>query len=319
MKPVRLLVAAILLLAAVGTLVWVSLRHRDMGARDGRQPDAPARQTDAARVTSVATPGTQAIEASSTSPVEEVCGPRSQRVLRELAAGKSLSRSDCEDLCRFVSAPTTDEKLERMASIKNDVMNILAAQPNLPADWDHLLARIYKDERQHPVIRDYALQHLFEYYEAASEHVETEAWEPDRRARIRDLFWEALDQNQQSFAGTALLALFRLSDLDYGIDRELLAQRTLESLADQSTGDLARITAFQVAAALEQPGAIPEATRVLADGPTVALKVSAAAALGALGGEAELALLRQFQDEANPSIRGAIHAAVKAIESRPRR
>jgi hypothetical protein len=248
--------------------------------------------------------------------VEGICGRNAHQRLRELAASPNLSGGECEALYRFLREQTTDEKLERMASIKNDVMNILAVQSHLSAPWDELLLRIYEDEGQHPVIRDYALQHLSEYYEEATQRGEAQGWEPMRRVKLQEVLWGALEHRQESFAGTALLALCHLSGLDAGIDRGRVAQKSVELLEVEDTGELARMSALQVAALCGEPRVLPQAIATAQAAVSVPLRVSAVAAVGALGGEEELALLRRFQSDPNPSIRVAAAAASRRIQSR---
>jgi hypothetical protein len=237
-----------------------------------------------------------------------ICGTNAYRELQKLGKGGRLSPADCETLCRFLKEKTTDEKLERMASIKNSVMDVLARQPNLPTPWETTLSQILEDEDQHPVIRDYALQHLFSRYEEISDI--------SRRNQLEALFWRMVGRTQESFAGTALLGLCDLSTKGFAIDSVEVARRALALVQNPAAASLGRISAIQVCALLGERQALPEALRTAASGETIALRASAIAVIGALGAEADLPVLQRFTEEPNPSIRRASRLAAQRIKTK---
>jgi hypothetical protein len=169
------------------------------------------------------------------------------------------------------------------------------------------LRQILEDEGQHRVIRDYALQHLFSRYEDM----------PDgpQRKELETLFWRILERTQESFAGTSLLGLYDLSTKGLGVDPARLGRSALD-LLHSDAGPLARIPAFQVCALLGEGEVLSEALRTAKQGETVALRCSAIAAIGTLGKREDLGALQAFTDESNPSIRLAIRAAMKRIETK---
>ncbi len=232
---------------------------------------------------------------------------------------RAASRSDCEVSSDFVREKTADEGIERMASIKNSVMNLLARQPNLPLPWSDLLRRVLLDETQHPVIRDYALQHAFSHYEEAIQGTATEPLDGTRQSRLLELFWAALERKRESLAGTALLGLFHLSEFDASVDRGRLGRQSLAVLEAAETGELARISGFQVCRLLGEQGALQPSVAHAEKRESIPLRVSAIAAVGALGGDTELPLLRRLLAEANPSVRVAAKAAVQRIQFKTNR
>ena len=251
--------------------------------------------------------------------VQSICGPSSYQSLRELAARGPLSRSDCEALSDFLKEKTDDEGIERIASIKNSVMNLLARQPNLPSPWSDLLRRVLLDETQHPVIRDYALQHAFSLYEEAIQGTALQTLDSTGRGRLLELFWAALERKQESLAGTALVGLFHLSEFDASVDRGRLGRQSLAVLEAAETGELARISGFQVCRLLGEQGALQPSVAHAEKRESIPLRVSAIAAVGALGGDTELPLLRRLLAEANPSVRVAAKAAVQRIQFKTNR
>lgn len=189
-------------------------------------------------------------------------------------------------------------------------------QSRFSEPWDQLLQRILQDEDQHPVIRDYALQHLFEYYQATIQSTPAQTVDSARRNKLMKVFWAALERKQESLAGTALLGLFYLSESDPAVDRGQLARQALDLLESRDTGELARISAFQVCGLSGERQALPKAVTAAIQTGSIPLQVSAIAAIGALGSDAELPLLRRLRGESNPSVRAAAGSAIQRIQSR---
>lgn len=314
MKSKPIVLGAVALLLAGGLMsYWFS---------DSEVPrtgsDDPAKTVDAGSVSSAgkqSAPLEKAAAEQGRQLVQEICGPNAYHRLRELADREQLSPSECEALSEFLVETTTDEKLERMASIKNSVMNVLASQEHLPTPWDQLLQKIYQDDFQHPVIRDYALQHLFEYYEKLlRQGIET--LDPTRESELLALFWKALDQKRESYSGTALLGLFHLSEVEPGIDLGRLAFHSLEMIQSPDTGELARISAFQVASLLDEPGTLPLAKIEAHQGENLPVRVSAIAAIGMVGSKDEVPFLKKILQEKNSSIHVAGSIAIAKIQTR---
>lgn len=254
--------------------------------------------------------------ASSLALLEGLHGSSAAELLRQLADNPALVHAGGEALCRFLREQTGDADLKRAAWIKNQVMNLLAQQRDLSVPWDDVLCGIYDDQAQHWVIRDYALQHLFEFWDEAVRTGQLRSWSQYQRERNEDIFWEALAQTDQSVAGTALLALWRLSDLGVVIDREKLAEKSAELVKGSDTGELARISALQVSAGLGDRSVLQAAVALAQAGQSIALRASAIAAVGTLGGSEALPCLERCSNDANPSVRVAVKAAMRQLRSR---
>jgi hypothetical protein len=308
----KLLITTLLASAVAVALLSVWLLKHQPPVPGGRPPigghaSQPKLKADAVRGQDSASPRS-ATSASNPHLIAQICGANGYGELQTLQDAGPLSTADCEALCRFLREKTTDETLERMASLKNSVMNILARQTNLPDPWETLLRQILEDENQHPVIRDYALQHLFSRYEELPDG-------PPRR-ELEALFWRMLQRTQGSFAGTALLGLYNLSVQGFGIDAVRLRQGALNLLQGPAAGPLSRISALQVCALSGERDALPAALRTAQQEETLALRCSAIAAIGALGTKRDLPALQAVRHEGNPSIRLAAQAAIKRIETK---
>jgi hypothetical protein len=295
-------------LLAAALLVGIRGFDRHPQAHSGPANGQTTQQAATGHHSQPAATSSQLDPTSSLTLIEQITGTNAHRRLQELASQPRLSQSECSALCRFLQAATSDEKLERMASIKNAVMNMLSRQSNLPEAWETTLVRMVEDSAQHDVIRDYALQHLFARYEEM----------PDRpqRTELEALFWRMLQHTDASMGGTALLGLYDLSTKGFGIDNARLGRSAMNMLRAEDASPLARVPAFQVCALLEERQAIVQAVEVAQQQGEIALRTSAIAAIGALGTSSDLPLLETLGTEPNPSIRLAATTAIKRIKTR---
>jgi hypothetical protein len=110
--------------------------------------------------------------------------------------------------------------------------------------------------------------------------------------------------------------LFNLSGVEPAIDRQRVLEKALEFVEAADTGDLARITAFQVCAQAGDPRVLALARPAAEAAPSIAMRVAAIAAVGASGGAIDLPLLKRLQTEPNPSLRVAAAAAIRRIHAR---
>jgi hypothetical protein len=247
--------------------------------------------------------------------IEEICGPSAYQRLQELSSVGPLSAAECRALAEFVSGPTADETLERMASIKNAVMNVLAHQQNLPEKWEDLLRRIIEDDGQHAVIRAYALQHLFTWYEKTMESGYADGGGDQESSAVRQFFWRMADHAEGSVAATALVGLCHLAGDDRGLDAAELGAKAAALIEQRGVDPLVEISAFQVAALLNQTNVLVRALEVAQTGATIASRVSGVAAVGALGGNGEMSALESLLEDPNASVRIAVQAAITRLKS----
>jgi hypothetical protein len=229
--------------------------------------------------------------------IEEICGPSAYQRLQELSSAGPLTPAECRALAEFVSGPIADESLERMASIKNAVMNVLARQQNLPERWEDLLRRMIEDDGQHAVIRAYALQHLFTWYDGRTEPGHPDGSDDQELSNVRQFFWRMVDHPEGSVAATALVGLCHLAGDDLGVDPAEVGAKASALLERSGVDPLVEISAFQVAALVGETGVLTRALEVAEAGPTVASRVSAVAAVGAVGDMDALWRLNRLLDD----------------------
>ena len=243
--------------------------------------------------------------------------------------GRALSSEQVSEFYLFLKAlPDPQEKnLAGLNVLKNDLVSLLQDQIHPPAGLTGTLIEIYRNPAQDPVARDYALQHLVTWYEQGA------ADAPAAKFKIQSVLWQAVRENT-SIAGTALLGLHRLvaSDsrtlplaegdllrsasipLDGG--REEISQTALRMLSLAGLPSASRITAIQVCAEREVAEALPAIQALAQTDGSIALRISAIAALGRLGGPEQAALLQQLEAEQNQALKPAIEGALRRLQTK---
>jgi hypothetical protein len=213
----------------------------------------------------------------------------------------------------------------------NEVMTALSHQnAPLPGLTD-CLVRLANDSGRDMVIRDYALQHMVDWLQpiAQGEPYETN---PAKRQTMVGCLLRAAQEERQSFSGTAVLGLhlaLQLAELrakpidgepaqswrpEIPIDSERLQKDALRLVQSPSSCDHARISAFQVCAQRGFADALPIARKFAGDTQQPnTTRLSAIAALGALGNSTDSLLLDKIQKENRARLAKGIETAANAI------
>jgi len=199
-----------------------------------------------------------------------------ERISALKSVSGELSLVDRGGLSEFLRKRDERDNDPWQMALKNSVMDYLCrvGAPGIQS----ILAEIFRDRTQNPVLRDYALQHLAEY---AQHRLESGVGSLDAQGNV-DVLWEAINETDSSIAGTAIMGLYRLSSLDSRFDPERVAQTALTLTQSDTTGDLARTAAIQVCARMNVTGAVPAIRQLAQGGSTIPLQVSSIAALGLL-------------------------------------
>jgi len=260
---------------------------------------------------------------SSFPPVAAVIFDGKANIAERLSAahqlGRALTPPQITELYAFLKAlpGPQEENLAGLNVLKNDLTSLLQEQTDPPVGLTSALIAIYQNPAQDPVARDYALQHLVTWAEQGA------ADEPDATARIRAVLRRATQENT-SLAGTALLGLHRLSVSgspapplpESAVSGGEISQTALRMLLSAQQPVAARITAIQVCAEREIPEALlPIQALAQAEGST-AVRISAIAALGWLGGLEQALFLRRLEAESHPDLRPAVQGALRRLRTR---
>lgn len=233
------------------------------------------------------------------------------------AVSTNLTAPDLNVLYSFLLQPDQQDQDQLGQVLKNQLMDSLCEIQPPPAQLGGLFASVYRDHSQNVVIRDYAVQHLAEFYRQLLNAPDTirqaRSWE---MSEAREVLWEATSETDNSIAGTALLALSRLSEQDSDLDRHRVARTALRLAGQSQVGDLTRITAFQICARMDVADALPLLEHAAQSSETVPQRISAIGALGSLGGAKQIPLLESLKASGAPRLAPALQGALARIEDR---
>ena len=125
--------------------------------------------------------------------------------LRSIARRRDLPEKDVAALVAYLRSKDNAMRPERVAALKNDVMNLLRSQEPPPKGLTETLMGIFEgNSSTHnsptpphpPAVLDYCIQHLGA--------MQGEITDDSLRHRIREIFVFAARQTRQPYAGTAL-------------------------------------------------------------------------------------------------------------------
>ena len=176
----------------------------------------------------------------------------------------------------------------------------------MPPDLVPRLAAMFRDPAHDEVWRDYCVQHLSRLYGELESETD--------REQAREVFWAAVNAKNGNISGTALIALADRCGTS-GFEKDRICAKALEMATSAEYGEPARITALQICATLGVAAVLPEARKRAAAGPAP-IRMSAMACLGALGGESDLALLKQVESGTDSLLVNAAQAAAKRLNER---
>jgi hypothetical protein len=246
--------------------------------------------------------------------------PYDQRLAAARTLAPKLSSTDVDALYGFLRQQQEHDEEQLGQMLKNELLDRLCDLNPPPPRLGELLAQMYRDQSQNVVMRDYAVQHLAALYEQLSAGPA-----PERQARnqelagARSVFQEALAETDSSIAGTALLAMSRLSRrYAEEFDARQIGGSALQMATRKTTGELTRITAFQVCAQLGMGDALPVVWQAAREGESFPLRISAVGALGVLGGADQVPFLKGLVEGTEEPVKPAARRALKQIAARQR-
>ena len=223
--------------------------------------------------------------------------------------GPNLNAEEISSLYRFLESTeqNAEENLHILRGIKNDVMKALRHQAVLPDGLTELLTKIYHDQKQDNVIRDYAIQHLTLWYgESATES-------ENAKLQVRNLLNEAMLENG-SVAGTALLGSHRLAGTDRAFVQDEISENAIRLAQSSDASVPTRITAIQVCAERGIKEILPMLKSLAESNESVALRISALSALGSLSTREDVPILKQFASANNEQMRQIARTALDRLE-----
>lgn len=301
----------VLLIAAA---VVVALRERHQAPL----PDVPVAQTPAeVRVKAVERktgPVEQGEVAAASDAVAIVCGADATNAgryearndaLRSIARRRDLPEKDVAALVAYLRSKDSAMRPERVAALKNDVMNLLRNQDPPAEGLAETLIVMFRSGKHAPAVLDYCIQHLGA--------MQNEITDDALRRRIREIFVFAARQTRQPYAGTALYSL--AEDKRASLSQKNELKRLTVALCKQGSHPVARVSAIQLAGECGYKEILPILRETLSSSRRDAvLDIVSIGSLGLLGNESDLEFLSKFSSDTRRSV--AVKAAIKRIKER---
>ncbi len=226
--------------------------------------------------------------------------------LRAIARERNLASNDVAALVSWLASTNNVLRVERLAALKNDVMNLLRRQESPPPDFADTLVAMFEGGDHPPAVLDYCIQHLG----AMQGGIADEAL----RRRIRSLLVKAAGRINQPYAGTALYALAEDASATPAHEAEL--RRLTLALCAPGANPVARIAAIQLAGQRGYAEALPLLLETLsAPRRDAVTDIVCLGSLGLLGDAGDLPPLRRFATM-GPRYATAAETAIHRIEER---
>ncbi len=241
------------------------------------------------------------------------------RVATVHSLGKNLTSTDIEGMYTFLKSRTNehpDETALSFNAIKNDTLQALIAQDNLPSDLLPQILAMYRDPQMDTLWRDYCLQHLVLYYERRWKPTDPNRLDDVDRQMIVSVYEEALSSKQFGFAGTALLGLARLAEQYPELNQAKVAQQAAALVKDDTVDPATRITAMGLCGHLGRKDILPTARVWAQTGENTALRLASIGTLGLIGVKHDLELLQDLAASDDASVKKAAEMAIKRLQKR---
>ena len=161
---------------------------------------------------------------------------------------RPLREHEMQALFEFLHRPPEQDilPLKEVYALKNDLMDMLVAQPTLHRKLGQHLLAITTDKHQNRVIRDYCLQHLVPYYERKWRSEETRALDPEQE-QIDETLARLARDHSSPLAGTALLCWVQLAEQYEHLDLRAVHEASVAIAMNQQANRSSRLTALIVA------------------------------------------------------------------------
>lgn len=223
--------------------------------------------------------------------------------------GDTLSPAETKTLLSYLASTRDPLRPERVAALKNDILNVLRSQKSISPNLAPCLIGMFNAKKHDSAILDYCIQHLGALQEQLDD--------PAQLDKIVRCIRSASLLDKESYSGTALIAMTHQRNPSDD-DKAFLRTRTTAILENSSAHEAARISAMQIASENGYVESLPTLRRVAESAAEpLANRTVAIGALGTFGEASDVALLRKLlAANPNPRLLPALNAAVERIEKR---
>ena len=276
-----------------------------------------------------------------------ILSPESPYILRAQqikTLGRNLSADDVTALRDFLLLPPAEVqnlKPRALNSIKNDLLEVLMDQKEIPEGLGQQVVDMFNDPTADYMWREYCLQFMQPFYERVA--AESRAHEAEstsmpnspmpsvsetprdfgapspllaEQALVREALFSALNARDQDLAGTALLGLNRLAKRNGESDQADVLAKAVEIAADPAASARCRLTALRVAAANGSADILPTARELAVNGSTDLLRGAAITTLGDFGSPQDREFLSSIAANGNRQLKAAAQSALAKMEKK---
>ena len=231
-----------------------------------------------------------------------------------------LSQKSINSLYNFLDSyftNQTDLSLLEFNAVKNDILNVLVRQKNIPAELGQKLVENYNNIQHDIVWRSYCLQHLRPYYDRKwrgnlkTQSNKSEISEPEK---IRQTLLQAANGTNSILVGTSLKSLERLSQKHSEFDKQKIADFAFEIVKNDIANAELKTTAVSVCGKLGKKEVLPFAKQFAEQSGHLPLRSTSISVIGKLGSPADIKFLKKFTENKNIPIRAAAQTAIQNIE-----
>ena len=205
--------------------------------------------------------------------------------LRSIMRSRRLTKEDTAALLDYLASTNDAMRVERVAALKNDVMNLLRRQETPVEGLAATLIVMFEGGAHPPAVLDYCVQHLGVMQGGIGDDA--------LRARVHGVLVKAARRKSMPYAGTALYSL--------AADRRATPQQLEElkrlalALCEPDANPAARVAAIQLAGERGYGEALPVLREELsAPRRNAALDIVAIGSIGLLGDSSDIPRLSHF-------------------------
>ena len=226
--------------------------------------------------------------------------------LRSIARRRDLPEKDVAALIAYLRTADNAMRVERVAALKNDVMNLLRSQEPPPKGLAETLMGIFEGGKHPPAVLDYCIQHLGAMLDELDEK---------GHLRVRAVLAKAAKRTKQPYAGTALYSLAEDARATPAQEKELKGLAL--ALCKPGANPAARIAAIQLAGERGFADALPILRETLsAPSRDAVLDIAAIGSVGLLGGVDDIPLVESVAARGGRRYAVAANAAIERIKDR---
>ena len=228
--------------------------------------------------------------------------------LRSIADRRDLPPEDVDALLGYIVSTEDTMRADRTAALKNDVLNLLRNQNPVPDLLPAVLADMIVCDDYDVTIVDYCIQHLGAMWR--------DIVVDDMRRKVRETFKAAALRRNLPYAGTALYSLADEPGASADSQEEL-RRLAVGTACDASANQLARMTAFQLAARRGYVEVLPSARAILAEAhPDAVLATVAIGTIGCIGDAGDISLLERVRVNGGRRLLPALDAALARLDDK---